>query len=228
MGFLEQFNRKRISGWVKSENSNEFPMVNIAFNGEAYITIEANIERADLKGIGYGFKLDFPSNLRDNKKCTVEVTTSSGDHIKNSPANVVVSPNEYDKVLRGKDGWLFLTGDSNDTLAQSTGEVEYSEENIVKWRNLLRKRKYHFDSLGIEYFHMIAPSKECVLSAYLPDELSISEYRPVKRILSFLEKDIRELCIYPDYSCDPLLEKTYHKGIPTGLTTEHTRHMLLF
>ncbi len=44
------------------------------------------------------------------------------------------------KVTRGRDGWLFLDGDTNEVMRQQRGELLFSDEQLDKWRSLLEAR----------------------------------------------------------------------------------------
>ncbi len=98
-----------------------------------------------------------------------------------------MSPNDANKVLVGKSGWLFLQNDTNDVIGQHTGTVTLGDEGRAQWESLLRGRKAIVDELGIRSVTVIAPDKEAVYAEYLPDEIVPAERRPIHDILDAAE-----------------------------------------
>jgi hypothetical protein len=60
-----------------------------------------------------------------------------------------VAPSLQDgKVVRGKDGWLFLDNDSNRVIAQHSGELRFTEEQLDQWHYLLECRTAWLERAG--------------------------------------------------------------------------------
>jgi alginate O-acetyltransferase complex protein AlgJ len=90
---------------------------------------------------------------------------------------------ENEKVLIGKQGWLFLHGDTNDILGQHTGKVKMGADRTAKWRRVLEGRITASESLGVPWHCLIAADKESIYPEYLPDEVVPSARRPVHEFL---------------------------------------------
>lgn len=87
------------------------------------------------------------------------------------------------KVLVGKDDWLFLSNDTNKVIDQITGRFILPDNFGQRWREVFDFRLSLADEVGYKYFFNIIPNKECVYAKYLPDNLSLSENRPVYEII---------------------------------------------
>ncbi len=99
------------------------------------------------------------------------------------------------KYTIGKEGWLFLDRDSNRNLEQITGKYETAANFDEQWRKLFEFRNERLGSLKDKSWLIIAPSKECVYPQYLPDEVVLSDRRPVFRVLQ--QAVGRHKVIYP-------------------------------
>ena len=69
---------------------------------------------------------------------------------------------ETPPVHVGRDGWLFLTGGSNDVLAQYRAEA-FPPALLAQWRRLLERRLHLAGHLRARYLHVVVPDK---LSVY--------------------------------------------------------------
>jgi len=119
------------------------------------------------------------------------------------------------KVLKGKDGWLFLQNDSNKIIDQITNKISYDKYHAFRFRINHQLRHGFLKEHKIKYFSFIIPNKEIVYAKYLPDGIIVSEERMTRR----LEKEMQEYNLdYFNYILTPLLESedkifhTYRKG----------------
>lgn len=87
------------------------------------------------------------------------------------------------KFTVGKEGWLFLSNDTNRVMEQITGTYNLAGSFDVLWKEVFKFRKKKLDALGVKYTFLIAPNKECVYEQFLPPGLSLSDKRPVSRVL---------------------------------------------
>jgi alginate O-acetyltransferase complex protein AlgJ len=94
---------------------------------------------------------------------------------------------ESEKVLFGKQGWLYLRDDSNDIVGQHTGRVKMDEEQKAGWRQVLEGRIATSAGLGIPWSCAVVPDKESVYPEYLPDSIRPSGHRPVHEFLEIAE-----------------------------------------
>jgi hypothetical protein len=109
---------------------------------------------------------------------------------------------EVEKVLFGKEGWLYLRRDSNDVIGQQTGKVQLSGEQKSGWRQVLHDRLAASERLGVKWSCLVAPNKEAVYPEFLPDTISSASRRPVHEFLEVaaaVGAPVR-------YALDPLLK----------------------
>ena len=88
--------------------------------------------------------------------------------------------------MEGADGWLFLAQDSNDVLAQHTGQRLFSVRELEEWRYLLETRRAWVADRGAEYAFLVPPNSHTVNA----DKLSshpLAEHRPVTQLLGLVD-----------------------------------------
>ncbi|WP_326511626.1 alginate O-acetyltransferase AlgX-related protein [Clostridium intestinale] len=97
------------------------------------------------------------------------------------------SPNE-DKVLVGKDNWLFYSGEKS--LEFYRNSKLYSEEELLKIKNNLLKHKAYLDNFNCKMILMIPPNKETIYNEYYPDKiLKVSSYSKLDQLMDYLSKN---------------------------------------
>lgn len=111
--------------------------------------------------------------------------------------------NDHNKVLIGKEDWLFLQNDSNSIQKQIAGQIKLDK---YAWRTILENRKNKLNSIGIKYIFMVIPNKECVYEQFLPDGIAISRNRPIFDMLEIFPE-----LIYPIEELKKY-KNTYDKG----------------
>lgn len=79
-----------------------------------------------------------------------------------------VSPS--DKVVIGKEGWLFFTGEKS--IEDFRGITRYDENTLHNWALSYEMKKKWLEQQGIKYLLLFAPNKENVYSEYLPNHLN--------------------------------------------------------
>jgi len=114
------------------------------------------------------------------------------------------------KFLKGKEGFLFLDNDTNNTIAQISGNAPLSDLDLGRWRRLIRSRQVLLADMGASYKFVIAPAKEAVLAQYLPDEISLSVNRPAVQL--YESQSIRSTVKYPIEVLRQLQAQSYSKG----------------
>ena len=98
------------------------------------------------------------------------------------------APTVDDKVVQGKDGWLFLAKDTNDTLGQHAGKRLLTDVQIQQWHDLLEARSAWLSVQGIPYFFLIVPDPHAIYADMLPEEVVPGKTRPVLQLLEHLEE----------------------------------------
>jgi alginate O-acetyltransferase complex protein AlgJ len=101
------------------------------------------------------------------------------------------------KVLRGKDGWLFLDNDTNRVVAQHTGELQLTPGQLDHWQRLLETRIAWLERAGAHYFFLVAPNAHSVYPDKLPDHLSGAAERPIHQLLRQLDARSYGRVLYP-------------------------------
>lgn len=108
----------------------------------------------------------------------------------------VEPPAERDKVLVGRDGWLFLQHDRNDVVGQHTGRVRPGRQWRRAWKDVLRSRLAAISELGPVWICQICPDKESVYPEYLPADITPAARRPVHDLLD-ISRALRAPVGYP-------------------------------
>jgi hypothetical protein len=96
---------------------------------------------------------------------------------------------KYDsKVLRGKNGRLFLDNDSNQAIKQFTGELLFSDSELSEWQHVLEERLIRLGALGIPYHFLVPPNAHPVYPEDLPDEIHAADVRPIQQLMRHLDQ----------------------------------------
>lgn len=88
-----------------------------------------------------------------------------------------------DKVIKGKEGFLFLQNDTNDVIGQITGKRSLTKNQLLTWLWQMERRQVHAAKCGYRYKYLIIPNKHCVYPQYLPDDIQISSLRPALQLI---------------------------------------------
>jgi len=77
-----------------------------------------------------------------------------------------------EKVMRGKDGWLFFKGYSSFDLQNAfRGIRRFKESELIQYADVLNARHNWLASKDIQYLLIIAPNKHSIYPEYLPDSM---------------------------------------------------------
>lgn len=99
-------------------------------------------------------------------------------------------------VVIGKDGWLFFAGDDMDTY---TGRNMLTELELKQFTEELVYRSTYLKERGCEFYFMIAPSKPCIYSEFVPFETRrITEMSHGEKLLEYISKNsqVKTISIY--------------------------------
>jgi len=93
-----------------------------------------------------------------------------------------------DKVIVGKDGWLFYNAGSINY--DYRGITRLSAEELEKFREVFESRKYKLASRGVAYMLVVVPNKNSIYPEYMPDEYTkVSTETPLDSVLSYMKKN---------------------------------------
>jgi alginate O-acetyltransferase complex protein AlgJ len=95
---------------------------------------------------------------------------------------------ERHKVLEGRDGFLFLTQDTNDLLAQHAGTLRFTDAQLEQWRELLERRIERTAAIGAPYVFAVAPNTHSVYPENLPPGIDTAPHRPIHQLIEHLEQ----------------------------------------
>ncbi len=85
-------------------------------------------------------------------------------------------------VHRGREGWLFLIGGSNDALRYYTSPDAFTDVAMQAWMRLLRERRERCRDLEAAYMHLIVPDKLAVYHDKFDGSLPYRARSPASRI----------------------------------------------
>ena len=118
------------------------------------------------------------------------MTTEPAQPQTNSIGKLAQLPEAQDdaKVVRGKEGWLFLDNDSNFFMKQHRGELLFTDEQLAEWRTLLEARIAWLEGRDIPYHFMVAPNPHSVYPDMLPFDVPPGTIRPVIQLIDYLKE----------------------------------------
>lgn len=86
------------------------------------------------------------------------------------------------KAVVGKDGWLFLSNDTNSTWDQFEGRLLLNDAEQAAWRQELAQRGTFMRKNNIHYRFIVAPNKECIVPEAVPFEMRKATSRLVHQV----------------------------------------------
>jgi hypothetical protein len=92
------------------------------------------------------------------------------------------------KVAEGKDGWLFLTRDTNHVMRQHTGQLRFTQRQLEDWRYVLETRRAWLARHAVPYVFFVPPNPHAVYPEFLPDDVVTVAERPVLQLMRHLEE----------------------------------------
>lgn len=101
------------------------------------------------------------------------------------------------KVIKGKQGYLFLAGNRNAVIEQHTGRQILGKQKLARWKKLFRKRQCRLWLRRCKYFIQIVPDKHHVYSQYLPDGTTLATHRNIDRLIETLPRGLHKRFSYP-------------------------------
>ena len=109
-----------------------------------------------------------------------------------------MEPDAAEKVVEGKDGWLFLTRDTNNVMQQHTGRLRFTDRQLEDWRHVLETRLAWLARRNVPYLFLVPPNPHAVYPECLPDDVVTVAERPVLQLMRYLrEQGSNARLIYP-------------------------------
>jgi len=101
-----------------------------------------------------------------------------------------------DKVIVGKDDWLFIAGNEIDAY---TGKNNFKQEELDAFKQELNYRKKYLDKIGCKFYFLIAPAKANIYPEKLPNTI----FRYInqswgKQLIEYLNKncEVKPIDVY--------------------------------
>lgn len=118
--------------------------------------------------------------------------------LNNSIDYFIFKQSSSDKVVIGKDGWLFYKGDTN-PVKQSMGYWEmFTDKKLETIAANLMSSKKILESMGIEFVLYIAPNKETIYKEKIPDYYKVkSEDTCTDQLVRYLKENTDIRVVYP-------------------------------
>ncbi|HBI69439.1 MAG TPA: hypothetical protein DDZ22_10580 [Massilia sp.] len=233
LGYVDQCNFERVSGWLI-----DFAAVDVEFevcvfiDGKLMGTGRANQSRGDLsqnpgfRGTHHAFDIDLSHIKWGVGQHEIVVTAKcyyyelkQGRHTLNKTSSELVAPPTHlDVALVGQKEWLFLCHDSNGCLEQYMGLLRLTDAALDGYRSLYRTRQEYLRSKNIDYTLAVVPGKESLYAEFLPESVQkgtrqsvLSQF--ITAVSPELEKSVIDLL--------PILQKSKSHG---QLCYKHDSH----
>lgn len=98
-----------------------------------------------------------------------------------------------DKVILGKDGWLFFT----ETLENYTGTKPMTDRELYSAARNLQLMQLYCESEGKEFAFVITPNKNSLYSAYMPSYGVKAEITDADKLMALLEEtDVKTVDLF--------------------------------
>jgi hypothetical protein len=134
----------------------------------------------------------------------------------NSYLNVkLLNTSPTDRVMIGKDGWLFFTKDRNEDLIDLyRGITLFTDDELAKIKKNLEERRDWLKAQGIPFVLMVAPNKETIYGEYLNDNIKkVQDKTRLDQLIDYLNKnsDIKIVDIRDELISKKPEERLYDK-----------------
>lgn len=142
----------------------------------------------------YGdYPLEYESYFNDNLPFGNEMITL------NSWINYYVfHVSTNDKVIIGKDNWLFYGNDNENPVTCWWGNTIYTETELQKIADNLTSIETYLADIGIEFVIFVAPYKERIYPEMLPTYYGVSpEQHMAEQVVAYIEENTDIRIVYP-------------------------------
>ncbi|MGD9969664.1 MAG: hypothetical protein AB7S65_04355 [Sulfuricurvum sp.] len=105
--------------------------------------------------------------------------------------------NIENEVIVGKNGWLFLAGESNNLLRYYNEADFFSDATCQEWKNILCLRKDRLSKMNIEYVHIFAPDKLSIYPEFTLETFRHFDAHPINKLFKQYSNDLEHFVINP-------------------------------
>lgn len=91
-----------------------------------------------------------------------------------------------EKIVVGKNNFLFLGNDFQKVIDQITGEYRLSNEKLVDFQYSFSLRQDYLNQYNIPLYITIVPNKHSIYSEYLPDHILYSEDNTIRQLMNYV------------------------------------------
>lgn len=136
---------------------------------------------------------EFPKHLSEWKGLTDRWDAYLTDNF--APRAFIISRLNYarylmgysgsEKVVVGRDGWLFFDSDTH--LSQFAGKLSLSDPEIAGWVAAFKERVAYLNGMGIQFYMLIGPVKEDMYPEHRPS------WMPTIRVDNEVDKIVRAM-----------------------------------
>lgn len=110
----------------------------------------------------------------------------------------IFNTNTDEKVIVGKDGWLFFTGEEGQSIEQVQSMDFYSIKEKEDILSSLKANFHNFKNKGIDAYLFFVPNKENIYREYLPDTIPIkNDISPVEDLIYYIKDNSDIKVVYP-------------------------------
>lgn len=181
-GNIDKFDGEICAGWVIDVDDPSRPLtVQIVINGAVAHTELANLERGDLRPVfgsaDHGFAIGFGPYLKTGKN-VVELVLVEGGFTFRDAVRTFDTRDLATLVEEGKDGFLFLRNDSNNTPDIIEGRCPLSPEDTREIADHLIERFRMITETGARCTTIVLPEKGVLANSKRLSPLAVSDARP--------------------------------------------------
>ncbi|MCX6558006.1 MAG: DHHW family protein [Candidatus Aminicenantes bacterium] len=105
---------------------------------------------------------------------------------------MVLRTSPLDRVVIGRDGWLFLGRETEfrDEINYFRSVKLFSKAELMRWRTVLQRRRQWFQHRGIFYIFIVIPNKSTIYPEYLPRTIrKANQQSRLDQLLAALRRD---------------------------------------
>lgn len=191
IGYVDRASSREIAGWIMNRaDPEQVFLLRLIADGKVVAETRSDIFRGDVErrfGSGrHGFH--FATNFLKTGKITVSIGVEGAEFDFKGFTATLDSRDKAQMVTMGKDGWLFLTNDSNNSDAVITGDAPLGAESLLSIEQMLEARDTAPGRGLPPIITYIIPERNVLCNDKRLQPLAISDNRPAIQIADAIEK----------------------------------------